>query len=204
MTRSRANPPPEAAHYTTAAAAHPSEVGYNSGMPDTSAQPATDAPAVDPFTLRKALGQFATGVCIVASPPVGGERHPFAITVNSFASVSLQPPIVLWSVQKDSTTYDLWRETQQFGISVLASDQAELCEFYAVRGNHPMRDASSYTLSANGAPLVPGAVATFDCRVRAVHDAGDHTLILANVLACAHDAAREPLIYVRGGFHGSS
>ncbi|MEM6807650.1 MAG: flavin reductase family protein [Pseudomonadota bacterium] len=173
-------------------------------MPDSSAQPATDAPAVDPLALRKALGQFATGVCIVASPPVADEAQPFAITVNSFASVSLDPPMVLWSVQKDSTTYALWLETRQFGISVLAADQAALCDQFAVRGNHAMTDPDAYVLSGNGSPLVRGAVATFDCRVNAIHDAGDHKLILADVLAFASDASREPLIYVRGGVHGSS
>ncbi|MEL6949681.1 MAG: flavin reductase family protein [Pseudomonadota bacterium] len=173
-------------------------------MPDSSAQPATDAPAVDPLALRKALGQFATGVCIVASPPVADEAQPFAITVNSFASVSLDPPMVLWSMQKDSTTYALWLETQQFGISVLAADQAALCDQFAVRGNHAITDAESFTLSDNGSPLMFGAVATFDCRVNAIHDAGDHKIIVADVLAFASDASREPLIYVRGGVHGSS
>lgn len=173
-------------------------------MPDSSAQPATDAPAVDPLALRNALGQFATGVCIVASPPVAGERLPFAITVNSFASVSLDPPMVLWSVQKESTTYALWLETRQFGISVLAADQVAICDQFAVRGNHPMTDPETYTLSGNGSPLVRGAVATFDCRVNAIHDAGDHKVILADVLSFASDASRAPLIYVRGGVHGSS
>ena len=59
---------------------------------------------MDTLALRKALGQFATGVCIVASPPVAGERQPFAITINSFASVSLRPPMVLWSVQKKKSS----------------------------------------------------------------------------------------------------
>lgn len=173
-------------------------------MPDSSAQPATDASAADTLALRTALGQFATGVCIVAAPPVAGEAHPFAITVNSFASVSLDPPMVLWSVQKDSTTYDLWLETRYFAISVLSDAQGPICEHYAVRGNHPMTDAGEYVLSPNGSPLIPGAVATFDCRVNALHDAGDHKIIVADVLGHTHDASRQPLIYVRGGFHGST
>lgn len=173
-------------------------------MPDSSAQPATDAPAADSLALRTALGQFATGVCIVASPPVAGEAHPFAITVNSFASVSLHPPMVLWSVQKASTTYDLWLETRQFGISVLNAAQGELCERYATRGNHAMVRDGDYRLSPSGSPLIPDAVATFDCRVNAMHDAGDHKIIVADVLDFGHDASREPLIYVRGGFHGST
>ena len=173
-------------------------------MPDSSAQPATDAPAADTLALRTALGQFATGVCVVASPPVLGEAHPFAITVNSFASVSLDPPMVLWSIQKDSTTYDLWLETRQFGISVLSESQGPACEQYAVRGNHPMTDPDAYVRSPNGSPLLPGSVATFDCRVNAVHDAGDHKIIVADVLGFTHDESQQPLIYVRGGFHGST
>lgn len=173
-------------------------------MPDSSAQPATDAPAADTLALRAALGQFATGVCIVASPPVAGETHPFAITVNSFASVSLAPPMVLWSVQKASATYALWLETRQFGISVLNDAQGALCERFAVRGNHSMTDPAEYVRSPNGSPLLPGAVATFDCRVNAIHDAGDHKIIVADVLGFAHDESRPPLIYVRGDFHGST
>lgn len=185
-------------------AARPIALGYNSGMPDSSAQPATDAPAADTLALRTALGQFATGVCIVASPPVADEAHPFAITVNSFASVSLDPPMVLWSVQKASATYELWLETPQFGISVLSAAQGPLCEQFAVRGNHAMTDAEQYAMSPNGSPLIPGAVATFDCRVNTIHDAGDHKIIVADVLGFAHDESRQPLIYVRGGFHGST
>lgn len=173
-------------------------------MPDSSAQPATEASAAATLALRTALGQFATGVCIVASPPVAGEAHPFAITVNSFASVSLDPPMVLWSIQKASTTYELWLETRRFGISVLNAAQGALCERYAVRGNHAMVGAGDYRLSPNGSPLIPDAVATFDCSVNAIHDAGDHKIIVADVLGFAHDETRQPLIYVRGGFHGSA
>lgn len=173
-------------------------------MPDSSAQPAPDASATDTLALRTALGQFATGVCIVASPPVAGEAHPFAITVNSFASVSLDPPMVLWSVQKESTTYDLWLETRQFGISVLSDTQGALCDRYATPGNHAMAHETDYRLSPNGSPLIAGAVATFDCRVNTIHDAGDHKIIVADVLAFEHDASPEPLIYVRGNFHGST
>ena len=87
---------------------------------------------------------------------------------------------------------------------MLSDTQGPLCERFAVRGNHPMSDAGDYVLSSNGSPLLPGSVATFDCRVNAIHDAGDHKIIVADVLAFAHDESRQPLIYVRGGFHGST
>ncbi|MEM7612113.1 MAG: flavin reductase family protein [Pseudomonadota bacterium] len=152
--------------------------------------------------LRRALGQFATGVCIVSAPPIADEADPFAITVSSFASVSLTPPMILWCVQKLSTTYQLWMDSPQFGVSVLNANQRDLCDRYAVRGNHAMHEPSDYRLSARGTPLIPDAVATFDCQVNAIHDAGDHSLILADVLAFDADESTAPLIYVRGGIHG--
>ena len=171
-------------------------------MPDSSTQPAPEPQATDTLALRAAFGQFATGVCIVASPPAGEADLPFAITISSFASVSLRPPIVSWCIQKSSTTYALWMATQQFGISVLNEMQGAVCERFAVRGDHAMSDPGDYVLSPNGSPLVPGAVATFDCRVNAIHDAGDHKLILADVLAFTSDETHRPLIYVRGGIVG--
>jgi flavin reductase (DIM6/NTAB) family NADH-FMN oxidoreductase RutF len=171
-------------------------------MPDINAQTAAEAPVVDTLALRSALGQFATGVCIVAAPAIGDEPRPFAITVNSFASVSLDPPMVLWCVQKRSTTYDLWMATERFAISVLHAGQAHLCNRYAIRGNHSMPDGGEYRLSASGTPLINDAVATFDCRVHRIHDAGDHSLILADVVSFASDASRAPLIYLRGGILG--
>lgn len=171
-------------------------------MPDTTAQTATEAPVVDTFAFRTALGQFATGVCIVSAPATGDQPVPFAITVNSFASVSLTPPMILWCVQKNSTTYPLWMSAAQFGVSVLSNDQGALCERYAIRGNHAMPLDGSYAMSPLGTPLINGAVATFDCRVNGIHDAGDHSLILADVLAFDSDNSKPPLIYVRGDILG--
>lgn len=110
--------------------------------------------------------------------------------------------MVLWCVQKGSTTYEDWLVSEQFGISVLNADQGHLCERYAIRGNHPMSAAGDYYLSALGTPLIAEAVATFDCRVNRIHDAGDHSLILADVIAFDSDEQRQPLIYLRGRIHG--
>ncbi|MEO0575334.1 MAG: flavin reductase family protein [Pseudomonadota bacterium] len=162
------------------------------------------AVSIDPRDLRTALSQFATGVCIVAANGVAQHPAPFAITVNSFASVSLAPPLVLWSVQKSSTTYPYWLETDTFGISVLNAGQAALCERYAIRDNHTMPTDETYALSAAGNPLITDAIATFDCSVDALHDAGDHTIIVARVDALVHDVTQEPLIYFRGDVRASS
>lgn len=159
---------------------------------------------VAPQELRAALSQFATGVCIVAANGASAHPAPFAITVNSFASVSLTPPLILWSVQKSSTTYDMWLRAETFGVSVLNATQASLCERFAIRDNHTMPDDQSYHISDSGNPLIHDAVATFDCTTQARHDAGDHTIIVARVDALAHDTTHEPLIYLRGDVHASS
>lgn len=165
-------------------------------------EPEIAPPRDETRPLRRAFSQFATGVCIVSAPPVADQRLPFAITVNSFASVSLQPPMILWSVQKDSTSYDLWMATGQFAVSVLHAGQAALCEHYAIRGNHPIRSDDEFRQSRYGNPLVIDALATFDCTVHAIHEAGDHQLILANVVDYDSDDAKAPLTYLRGQILG--
>ncbi|MEL6868546.1 MAG: flavin reductase family protein [Pseudomonadota bacterium] len=171
------------------------------------ADDASDTPRSQPDrqrALRTALGQFATGVCIVSCADDTAHPTPFAITVNSFASVSLEPALVLWCIQKQSTTYELWMRAKQFGISVLNEQQSDLCNRFALRGNHAMGAAGDYEFSTAGNPLIVGAVATFDCDTDAHHDAGDHTIIVARVRNFTSDESQQPLIYARGAVYEST
>ncbi|MEN7342039.1 MAG: flavin reductase family protein [Pseudomonadota bacterium] len=150
--------------------------------------------------LRDAFGQFATGVTIVSAPALPDTDSGFAITVNSFASVSLQPPLISWCIQKDSTSYPLWMDASNFAVSILNAHQGELCRHFAIRDNHLIHKHQAFTVSALGNPVVKQALAIFDCRVRAVHDAGDHSLILADVLNFDSSDTHAPLVYHRGQF----
>ncbi|MEM9172217.1 MAG: flavin reductase family protein [Pseudomonadota bacterium] len=166
--------------------------------------PAGELLAPTAADLRHALGQFATGVCVIACPGVTDHPTPFAITVNSFASVSLDPALVLWSIQKDSSSYRLWCDAQQFGISVLNASQASLCHRYAEPGQHTLTDSDDHADSPLGNPVMPDAVAVFDCTISARHDAGDHTIIVSKVEALQVNDNRDPLIYLRGRVHAST
>ncbi|MEL7296677.1 MAG: flavin reductase family protein [Pseudomonadota bacterium] len=164
-------------------------------MPNESLTERVSRPAAE---LRRAYGQFATGVCIVSSRALPDTGAPFAITVNSFATVSLAPPMISWCVQKDSTSYPLWLDSDDFAVSILNSRQAALCEQFAIRGNHLIHDLAPFQQSALGNPVVREALATFECKVNNVHDAGDHSIIVADVLDFSSDERHAPLTYFRG------
>jgi flavin reductase (DIM6/NTAB) family NADH-FMN oxidoreductase RutF len=150
----------------------------------------------DTRALRDAFGRFATGVCIASARMPDGTA--FGITVNSFASVSLDPPLVLWCIQKDSTTYPLWLETRDFAMSVLNDRQEPICRRFALRGEHAARTADEFIESRCGNPVVRDAVAVFDCVTEAKHDAGDHAIIVARVTDYTTRADLKPLLFFGG------
>ncbi len=145
---------------------------------------------------RDALGRFATGVTVVtAATPEG----PVGITANSFASVSLDPPLVLWSPAKSSSRFGLFAAAEHFAIHVLGGDQRDLAARF-VRHGFDFAGLAPED-GPGGAPLLPECLARFACRRAAAHDAGDHVIILGEVLeAAARDGA--PLVFAQG-FYGS-
>ena len=155
---------------------------------------------MDAGDFRQALGQFATGVCLVTvdDPELG----PLATTVNSFSSVSLDPPLVLWSIQNSSDHLAVYTECQHFGISVLSSEQGALSSQYAQRGGHSVQ-AEHFTTGPQGEPKLIGALAHFTCAVYAVHPGGDHQIIVGEVLQFESREAA-PLIFYSGGYRALS
>ncbi|MEO0915520.1 MAG: flavin reductase family protein [Pseudomonadota bacterium] len=141
---------------------------------------------------RTALGRFVTGVTVVTCH---SEKGPLGITANSFASVSLDPPLVLWSPAKSSSRHDAFLEAENFVIHVLDRSQASICAQFTKDGfNFKGLDLSSEVVNA---PLIQGCLAHFECRRFAAHDAGDHTVILGEVLSAAtRDGA--PLVFSAG------
>ncbi len=143
---------------------------------------------------RGALGRFATGVTVVTCQ---SERGPLGMTANSFASVSLDPPLVLWSPAKSSSRHLSFINAGHFCIHVLGQEQRDLCMRF-VKDGLDFKDLST-TETPNGAPLIKGCLAHFECSLSATHDAGDHTIIVGHVdAASARDG--EPLVYSSGGF----
>lgn len=146
-------------------------------------------PTQDPRAFRDALGAFVTGVTVVETQTDAG---PVAIVANSFASVSLDPPLVLWSPAKASSRFHHFERAARFTVHVLAADQKPLCDAVL---------ASKDALIEAGEVLRTGAAATFACDTHAVHDAGDHVIVVGRVIRVRHRAA-VPLAFHAGSFVG--
>ncbi len=149
-----------------------------------SAGPETATPAApeDTRALRRALGQFATGVTIVTCRAPDGT--PIGMTANSFSSVSLDPPLVLWSLDDRAKSYEIFARAEHFAFSVLGVDQIDLSNRFAGRGLAPGTDKFAgldWTAGLGGVPLMPDAAATFECRLERTVEAGDHLIIIGRV-----------------------
>ena len=156
---------------------------------------------IDVGEFRQALAQFATGVTVV------GVRHDgvrYGMTVNSLASVSLDPLLVLFCCEREATMHAPLIASGQWGVSILSADQDEVAAEFAIRGRpgvdrfdrHQVRDGR-----VTGAPLLQDALAWVECRTWATYDGGDHTIVVGEVVDVAVDPAREPLLYFRRGYH---
>ncbi len=130
--------------------------------------------------LRNAFGCYGTGVTVVTTLTANG---PLGITANSFSSVSLDPPLVLWSPAITSKRHDAFATAASFCIHVLAADQQDLADHFAHQGHG--FDGFDWTEGHGGAPTLHGCLATFHCDTYAVHGAGDHSLILGHVKRAA-------------------
>ena len=143
-------------------------------------------PANDPIGFRSALGSFVTGVTLVTTQTPSG---PVGIIANSFASVSLDPPLVLWSPAKKSARFADFASAQQFTIHVLGAAQRDLCAA-VIASKHAVRD-----LPSTGA--VDATVAHFECTLSASHDAGDHVIVVGRVIRAHHNGGT-PLVFANG------
>jgi flavin reductase (DIM6/NTAB) family NADH-FMN oxidoreductase RutF len=147
---------------------------------------------------RSALGMFATGVTIVTARAPNGQL--VGLTANSFNSVSLTPPLVLWSLSQAASTMDAFRSGSHYAINILAADQQALALQFASRGADRFANVA-FTQGACGAPLLTGAVATFECFNRSRYVEGDHVIFVGEVEQCTHRAGAAPLLYHGGKFY---
>lgn len=152
---------------------------------------------IDARQLRNSLGRFATGVCVITAIDANGDA--LGMTANSFSSVSLDPALVLWSLQKGSDVYDTFATPKYFAINVLASDQQSLSDQYARKGDHKL-DSGHYRLGRYGAPIVRGALVSFECQLDAAHEGGDHLIVVGKVLDLQSRPTGQPLAFYAGGY----
>ena len=153
--------------------------------------------SLDSREFRNALGRFPTGICVITANPQG--FAPFGMTVNSFASVSLSPPLVLWSLQNDSECFAAFEKADKYGVNILAADQTELSTKYAKKGDHAL-DSAHYTLGRHGTPLLRGAVTSFECDIWQRYDGGDHVILVGKVETMQNSTADSPLVFFSGKY----
>jgi len=160
----------------------------------TRGHPTTAAP--DAASMRRAMGQFASGVTVITT--VTADREPAGCTVSAFSSLSLDPPLVLACIDRGRYLHQLLGTAPGFAVNVLRSDQGELALTFARPGADRFAGVIS-CLGRHGAPLLDGAIAHIECDREALLDGGDHTIVVGRVRGLAtHDG--EPLIYTRGAF----
>ncbi len=156
--------------------------------------------AFDEREFRDTLGRFATGVTVVTT---GTEPNFVGMTVQSFSSLSLDPPLVLICVGKTAGTLPLLKETAAFTVNVLADSDADISNFFASSSRpappHQFDDAP-HTLGATGQPRLNCATTVFDCRLHEVVDGGDHEIIVGRVEAIAQQSSASPIIFFGGAY----
>lgn len=146
---------------------------------------------------RDALGSFATGVTVLTTLAADGK--PIGVTISSFNSVSLDPPLVLWSLSTASPRLEAFRRANRYAVNVLAADQQWISDRFASREDDRF-DGLATSQGLGDVPLIEGCSAWFECATHAQHPGGDHLLFLGRVLRFARGEGREPLIFHGGGY----
>jgi flavin reductase (DIM6/NTAB) family NADH-FMN oxidoreductase RutF len=156
---------------------------------------------VTPERFRALAGRFATGVAVVTTA-VDGTVH--GITVNAFASLSLDPLLILVCIDREATTHALLPRAGAFAVTVLAAQQEELSVHFAssdrAEGHAQFEGISWRPAAVSGAPVLEGGMAWMDCRLSGVHDGGDHSIFVGEVVALGELQGTEPLVFYEGGY----
>ncbi len=145
---------------------------------------------------KKAMGSYPTGVTVVTA--YNEENEPMGLTVNSFASVSLDPLLILWSIDKRVSSYDAFLKVDRFSVNILASDQSDLCNLFASRVPDRFGQCD-WEKSELALPVLKDTLATLQCKVHKQVKAGDHTIMIGEVLDI-QNSDREPLLYHKRTF----
>jgi len=150
----------------------------------------------DSATYRTVLGHFATGIALVTAMD-GAE--PVGMACNSFTSVSLEPPLVLFCAAKSSSTWPRIQAAGKWAANILSEDGEEISRLFAQKGADRFAHIA-YTIGRTGAPIVDTALAFVDCETVAEHDAGDHLIVVGRVVELGYAAEGKPLLFYRGGY----
>ncbi len=165
-------------------------------MTTSANSPAANSPALDPRDFRNALSMFATGVTIITTRTASGE--PVGITANSFNSVSLDPPMVLWSLAKNAYSLPIFQQAKEWNVHILSNEQEALSNKFAKKGEDKF---AGITLDqgVTPSPLLPGCSARFQCRTMFEYEGGDHIIFVGEVVAY-DQTPTPPLLYLSGNY----
>ena len=164
--------------------------------PDPANELASEHSPLDPRDFRSALGSYATGVTIITA--VGANGKPYGLTCNSFASVSLNPPLVLWSLGMFSQALSVFQNASHFAVNILGVSQQALANKFA-KSSEDKFASVEWTPGLGCAPLLADSVADFQCRAAGRYYGGDHVIFLGAVEAYSYNR-KEPLLFARGGY----
>lgn len=146
---------------------------------------------------KQIMGNYPTGVTIITT--VNEDGMPIGLTANSFASVSLDPLMLLWSIDHRSSSLKAYTEGGKFAVHVLAEEQVELCKTFATK--HPDRFSTcGWELSKNGLPIIEGVLGVFECKTFKAIEAGDHTVLIGEVTDLKVNKEKDPMLYHRRVF----
>ena len=156
------------------------------------------APTFSKSEFRAALGMFATGVTVVTARTADGAL--VGLTANSFNTVSLEPPLVLWSLSRAAASLGAFSTGSHYAINILGADQQELAKRFSAKGVDRFADLA-FVEGVGGAPLLRGAAATFECFNRSRYEEGDHVIFVGEVERCTHRVGASPLLFHGGKFY---
>ena len=151
----------------------------------------------DARAFRTALGSFPTGVAVITT--AASAEHHLGITVNSFTSVSLDPPLVLWCVDRKSDRYQVFTKARSYTVNILGTEHQDVSSRLARQGSHSL-DGIALVPTRLGPPALANAHAVFECEAQAVHEAGDHAILIGKVLRFARHEDGAPLVFYRGKY----
>ncbi|MEY2232093.1 MULTISPECIES: flavin reductase family protein [Streptomyces] len=168
--------------------------------PDLRAVGEDERAPVSPAEFRAVLGNFASGVTVITAPPGEAEEGPAGFACQSFASLSLDPPLVTFMVARTSTTWPRIARAGVFCVNILGAEQGELCRSFAVSGADKFAGVAHTPAPVTGSPQLDAVPAWIDCRIQAVHTGGDHLIVVGRVVAMGAAGEGEPLLFHKGRF----
>lgn len=151
----------------------------------------------DQKEFRNACGAFATGITVVTT--MGPDGEPVGMTANSFSSVSLDPPLVLWSVGNHAGSFDIFSKAEHYAVHILHKDQEELSNLFASRGEDKFGNID-WSKGELGSPLLPDYAVRFQCKMEHVYPGGDHNILVGRVVAYDDRGAEEPILFYKGRY----